>query len=60
MNEPTQQHPVDHFAPILSQYQALEELIQEGTDPMTIRALLDGINEAFERKCDLLVAGDAP
>lgn len=45
---------VDHLGPILGQYEALEALIGEGTDPMHVRALLDGINAGFRQKLDEL------
>lgn len=59
MNE-TKPHPVDLVAPILGRYEALEAIIEPGTDPLHIRALLDAINESFRIQCDHLDAGTGP
>lgn len=60
MNETTQQHPVDYFAPILARYEALDAMITESSDPQNISNLLEAINETFRLQCDLLNAREFP
>jgi hypothetical protein len=60
MDQTTQKHPVDYFAPILGRYQALSAMIDESTDPQHICTLLDAINETFEFQCDLLNSKEIP
>lgn len=60
MEENLKQHPVDYFGPILDRYKALGAMIDEGTNAMNIRSLLEAINETFEYQCDLINAKEFP